>query len=646
MAPSEEEMIIDSSSLGAARRPEKRNDVPPLSPHTDTRREYKDRTMLKRTASTSYMVFQPALLPDADARDKELQLDNQAKRIQQSSFNTATTQASSLCASSDGDDNDYNCDCSIAEVSEQQSLESLSFEAPAETSSKPLSPKVVFAEVTLSEAQQEASIWNRKGTRYLCHGKDEYALECYEKSRQVLDQEIVAQQEVSPCCPFIGQELTFGNGDDASESGGEDDDEYGFFFDMPAPCHSYRGINVKALDQEKTLLCNPNDQWGMSVLLMSETLNNIATVHWRQGRCEDAMMVFQEAYEAVRETSATSSMPRRSSATSLLSLAGMIGCGSKDSEDKGQPQQPLRFPSTRTRVKYSDTIEQALTQCEIKTLKGIGTAHSMVKDYASAVNSFIQALRLHRRTRLDRDSATHNEENELLSEHSCNSEDHLKQQNRYDLEMSFIVSMIASVYVKCGEYDGALTMYQDVLDIKKSVLGKRHASVAVTYVDIAHVYFHKENYDSAMMHYLKAAKMQERLLSRPGSANNDVIDGMEAFSEPMDIAMTWHHIGHVYFKRGDFEDALNVYREVKHLYLSQGITQEYKTMIALLRDTAEASMAHNKCHQKLYVKKQQQASTIMNKLAAESWSRAKQHREHTEAAPLWGTFLWFRAKAA
>lgn len=564
-------------------------------------------SMKRRKQSNLCLEYTPAAIPVSDeishfCVDAKM---SHGKRSARYSILTTSTEANSSCLS-DADLLELRSFVSFQEKESQSTNDSFdSFLLDMDLSPQQ-KPQVLFAQVTLTEGQEKATHFNLHGMKLLRRGDDRQALEYFLQSQIALEKEMERQNEGK--INLIGRDVAFicdQDGDDINCDYETEDEEYGFFCEVEPPSQSEIGLYMKNLETGQTLLCNPNDDWGMTVLILSETLNNIATVSWRCGQLNEAMELLLQAYKTVQEMSSTSRMPRRSSVLSYLSIADTLVEGSTDATEVKQCDN-LRFPSTLTRIKYSDNIEQALLRCEIKILKGIGTVQSMQKSYTKAVNSFIQALRLHRRTRPIQNSSEDLQESDLLMGEASLLEEVNFMHEKYDLEMSFIVGMIASVYVACGEYTGALSMYQDVLSIKKSILGRRHASIAATLVDIAHVYYHQGKYDLAMCHYLKAAKLQEKLLGKSSCCHNDLLNGMDDFSMPVDVAVTWHYIGRVYHMRGEVEDALHVYKDVEQLYLTQGISNKCTVMKSLLSDMAQAAIEYNKINREFFLERELQ----------------------------------------
>jgi len=101
---------------------------------------------------------------------------------------------------------------------------------------------------------------------------------------------------------------------------------------------------------------------------------------------------------------------------------------------------------------------------------------------------------------------------------------------------------IATVYYNQGKYENALELYQKTLEIKERVVGMEHPSTAITYNNMAVVYHNQGKYEKALELYQMALKIKEKVL------------GME---HP-DTALTYGNIAMVYCDQGKYEKALEL----------------------------------------------------------------------------------------
>ncbi|MDR1705013.1 MAG: toll/interleukin-1 receptor domain-containing protein [Clostridiales bacterium] len=93
---------------------------------------------------------------------------------------------------------------------------------------------------------------------------------------------------------------------------------------------------------------------------------------------------------------------------------------------------------------------------------------------------------------------------------------------------------------KCGQYDGALELYNKALVVKEKALGKEHPSTATTYNNIALVYDNQGDYRAALEWHEKARAIYEKVLG----------------NEHPDTATTYNNIAGVYDNQGDYRAAL------------------------------------------------------------------------------------------
>jgi len=81
-----------------------------------------------------------------------------------------------------------------------------------------------------------------------------------------------------------------------------------------------------------------------------------------------------------------------------------------------------------------------------------------------------------------------------------------------ELDMSFIYSNIAKMYLNVGDFKQSLEWYLKVLSIQEMVLGKDHLDTAATYESIAYVNNECGNYEEAFGWYEKALKTIKKQL--------------------------------------------------------------------------------------------------------------------------------------
>jgi pentatricopeptide repeat protein len=158
---------------------------------------------------------------------------------------------------------------------------------------------------------------------------------------------------------------------------------------------------------------------------------------------------------------------------------------------------------------------------------------------------------------------------------------------RQQLSTASTLSNIAKAYLNVFDFNHALLLYNQVKDIKISILGESNSSTAKTYNNIAGVYYSQRDYNEALEWYQKALDIQEKTLekehpdtaetynsiavvySRQGDCNNALewfqkalkIQEKVLVKEHPDTANTYNNIAGVYSRQGDYNKALEWFQK-------------------------------------------------------------------------------------
>jgi tetratricopeptide (TPR) repeat protein len=110
-------------------------------------------------------------------------------------------------------------------------------------------------------------------------------------------------------------------------------------------------------------------------------------------------------------------------------------------------------------------------------------------------------------------------------------------------EKAAIYHQLASANYDQGEYQEAVKLYEQVLEIYRKTLPPHHLSLAASYNNIGMVYDSMGDYSKALSYYLKGLEISEKTLppNRP------------------DLAMSYNNIGVVYKNMGDYSKAISYY---------------------------------------------------------------------------------------
>jgi tetratricopeptide (TPR) repeat protein len=104
---------------------------------------------------------------------------------------------------------------------------------------------------------------------------------------------------------------------------------------------------------------------------------------------------------------------------------------------------------------------------------------------------------------------------------------------------------IGSIWDSKGEYDKALELYQQCLDIQLMTLGAEHPDVAISYNNIGVVWDNKGEYDKALEFYQQCLDIRLRTLG----------------AEHPDVANSYNNIGVVWDNKGEYDKALEFYQQ-------------------------------------------------------------------------------------
>jgi tetratricopeptide (TPR) repeat protein len=122
--------------------------------------------------------------------------------------------------------------------------------------------------------------------------------------------------------------------------------------------------------------------------------------------------------------------------------------------------------------------------------------------------------------------------------------------NEYD--NTKLMEMMANIYHSCGvaydiqeEYDKALEMYTESLQLKKEVYGDDNSSLTDTMSNMGRAFYNQEKYDKALEMYAELRQVLEAIYGYEDSSIADTINNM----------------GNVYDSQGEYDKALEMYEE-------------------------------------------------------------------------------------
>lgn len=305
--------------------------------------------------------------------------------------------------------------------------------------------------------------------------------------------------------------------------------------------------------------------YGKNHPYVAGTLKNIGMVLAERGEYESAMENFEEARRIYLDFNRDNEMNR--DVASAVSCMGNVNnrMGELDSALDHYTQALRIYTSLREEEQATniDSSADAFSADVAATLKIIGVVHSKKGDIKKATESFEAAIALLKSSKIDSTRTGKETTASILSRiaglHFKKGEfDNAMKYYRqaYDLtvelrgtnhpEVASILHYIGGIHHKHRDYSEAMTCYQEAVRIYHSTLGTGNAAAAATLVCIGSIHYKQRNLDSAMMFYREALRL-----------NRDTY----GLHHP-DVAPTLKSIGTILTKKGEYDEAYDVFRDV------------------------------------------------------------------------------------
>jgi len=233
---------------------------------------------------------------------------------------------------------------------------------------------------------------------------------------------------------------------------------------------------------------------------VTATLKVIGMVHAKKGDFDTAMQFFREAMALLEACEQQQQQP-----PSTAESAAVIDPSSDSSSDgmnTNNPQAALTIRETKA------SILTRIASIHLKT----GALDDAMEAYRQAYDLTVQ----------NKGNTTHHP------------------------EIAGILHYIGGIYHKRGEYEEAMSCYQESIRIYHATLGSDHPTVAGTLVMVGSIHYKRRHLDSAMMFYKEALRL-----------NRDAY-GMH---HP-DVAPILKSIGTILTKKGSYQEAYDLFRDV------------------------------------------------------------------------------------
>lgn len=111
--------------------------------------------------------------------------------------------------------------------------------------------------------------------------------------------------------------------------------------------------------------------------------------------------------------------------------------------------------------------------------------------------------------------------------------------------------LLGGIYSKLGQFDQALTNYQQALSLQRSMLGEGHADLALIYNGIGIVYRKQGKYDQSNQWFEKAIEIR-------GTHPVGWLDP--------EVAVSYHSLGMSYYEQGQYERAIQLHEKALEIH--------------------------------------------------------------------------------
>lgn len=280
---------------------------------------------------------------------------------------------------------------------------------------------------------------------------------------------------------------------------------------------------------------------------VASTLHKIGVMHWKRGKYNEALQTLSESLRI----SVQCYGDNHPDAADALGSIGMVHLA------RGDYRSSMKFYQVALRVRRETLGERHPDVARI--LIRIGMVYDEEGRHGKAMRLYRQGLDIQRTAlaleeeEIDRERdrsgcrSSEASSTSAVSGNAVGGSGTRGNMTSLQVDVAATLNSIGVVQEKCGEYNEAMTSYEEALDIYRRALGgDNHVDVAVTLNNIGQIYRHLGQFDDAMDTYQKALKVMKAAL---GNSHRNV-------------AATLHNIALVHSKRGELDEALELYKEV------------------------------------------------------------------------------------
>jgi CHAT domain-containing protein len=260
---------------------------------------------------------------------------------------------------------------------------------------------------------------------------------------------------------------------------------------------------------------------------IANSIANLAAIHESQGKYNEAEEEHKKALEMRKRL--LIGEEHLDVALSLNNLALIYYCQGRYSEAEPYYKEALAIYQKLKQEEHPDIAT---------ILNNLGTIYSAQKQYKEAEKFYIKALAIRKRLLDDKHPNIATSLNNLATLYLKNGR-YFEAEQKYKESLEIyrsrgeahqsanILNNLASVYYLLNLYSLAESFLIEALAIRKSLLGERHADIALSLNNLAEIYGCQGHYNEAEAYYLKGLEMTKDLL---GSAHPNVSNYLHNFA--------------------------------------------------------------------------------------------------------------------
>lgn len=283
---------------------------------------------------------------------------------------------------------------------------------------------------------------------------------------------------------------------------------------------------------------------GVQPLVMS-ILHNIGYIQYRNGEIKKSIRTFTEAIESCDEH------------TDRVNFAATLNCLGNLYFHLPRADSEKALCFFLRALPIAKEILGAEHPTVATTLNNMGRVHSLEGHFEEGLVCYDEALRIRRKVlgndHLDVAATIHNAGQTFhqkgdLKKALCHYEEFMRiaipKLGHSHQDVAMMLKCMAQIHHQNQDYDQALTLYSEALCAVRSSLGM-YAEIASILNKMGNLYYEKGEFEAAIGMYRQGLQVERVVLDR---------------NHP-NITVTLSNIGQIYKQRGDFDSALRLYEE-------------------------------------------------------------------------------------